>query len=161
MRCPVAGLCQGRRRERNIMVEIQKFDQGASHFLWLSGCGATSPPFEEVKPTPVFEAAFDGEQGVGFGFRLAASCLTKKYGIPPFDQAIRAFCGKKFRTENWTGNSDSVQYKSSARYRIAIKDVLPHQLACAHFRPLVENDTARGSSYRNCDPHHHLRVAKT
>ena len=57
--------------------------KGASHFLWLCGCSATSPPFEEVRPTPAFEAALDGEQGVGFGFRLAASCLTRKYGIHP------------------------------------------------------------------------------
>ena len=46
---------------------------GASHFLWLCGCGVTSPSFEEVRPADVFEAASDGEQGVGARFRLAAS----------------------------------------------------------------------------------------
>ena len=48
---------------------------GASHFLWLRGCGATSFPLEEVGPTQVFEAASYGEQGVGAGFRPAASRL--------------------------------------------------------------------------------------
>ena len=46
---------------------------GASHFLWLCGCGATSPSFEEVGPADVFEAASYGEQGVGARFRPAAS----------------------------------------------------------------------------------------
>ena len=49
--------------------------RGASQFLWLRGCGATSPPFEEVGPPHVFEAASDGEQGVGARFRPAASRL--------------------------------------------------------------------------------------
>ena len=31
----------------------------------LGGCGATSPPIEEVGPTVVLQAEFDGEQGVG------------------------------------------------------------------------------------------------
>ena len=46
---------------------------GASHFLWLCGCGATSSSFEEVGPTDVFEAASYGEQGVGARFQPAAS----------------------------------------------------------------------------------------
>ena len=50
---------------------------GASHFLWLCGCGATSSPFKEVWPTHVCEAASDGEQGVGAHFRPAASRLIE------------------------------------------------------------------------------------
>ena len=46
---------------------------GASHFFWSGGCGATSPPFEEVGPTVVLQAAFDGEQGIGSGLRPVAS----------------------------------------------------------------------------------------
>ena len=38
---------------------------GVVHFFGSSGCNAASPPIEEVGPAPVFEAAFDGEQGVG------------------------------------------------------------------------------------------------
>ncbi len=48
---------------------------GAVHFLWLGGCGAASPPIEEVGPTHVFEAASDGGHGVGARFRPAASRL--------------------------------------------------------------------------------------
>ena len=48
---------------------------GAFHFLWLRGCGVTSPPLEEVGPSHVFEAASYGEQGVGARFRPAASRL--------------------------------------------------------------------------------------
>ena len=48
---------------------------GASHFLWLRGCGATSFPLEEVGPAHVFEAASYGEQGVGADFRPMASRL--------------------------------------------------------------------------------------
>ena len=40
--------------------------------FWLCGCGAASPPIEEVGPAPVFEAAFDGEHGVGSRFRPVA-----------------------------------------------------------------------------------------
>ena len=34
-----------------------------------SGCNLASSPVEEVGPAPVFEAAFDGEQGVGSSLR--------------------------------------------------------------------------------------------
>ena len=46
---------------------------GAVHIFWSIGCNAASLPFEEVGPARVFEAAFDGEQGVGARFRPAAS----------------------------------------------------------------------------------------
>ena len=46
-------------------VVIYSDEPGASQFLWLRGCGATSPPLEEVGPPHVFEAASYGEQGVG------------------------------------------------------------------------------------------------
>ena len=38
---------------------------GVVHIFGSSGCNAASPPIEEVGPAPVFEAAFDGERGVG------------------------------------------------------------------------------------------------
>ena len=41
--------------------------------FWSCGCGAASPPFEEVGPTIVLQAASDGEQGVGSGLRPVAS----------------------------------------------------------------------------------------
>ena len=50
-------------------------ERGASHFLWLRGCGATNFPFEEVGPSHVFEATSDGEQCVGADFRPAAPRL--------------------------------------------------------------------------------------
>ena len=37
--------------------------------FWSGGCGAASPPIEEVGQTVVLEAAFDGEQGVGARLR--------------------------------------------------------------------------------------------
>ena len=45
---------------------------GVFHLRWSDGCGAASPPVEEVGPSVVFDAAFDGEQGVGARFRPAA-----------------------------------------------------------------------------------------
>ena len=45
---------------------------GVVHIFGSSGCGAASPLIEEVGPAPVFEAAFDGEQGVGSGLRPVA-----------------------------------------------------------------------------------------
>ena len=42
------------------------------YIFGLSGCNAASSPFEEVRPAPVFEAAFDGERGVGSGLRPVA-----------------------------------------------------------------------------------------
>ena len=42
------------------------------HFPWSCGCDANSPPFEEVGPARVFEAASDGEQSVGSRFRPVA-----------------------------------------------------------------------------------------
>ena len=44
---------------------------GVVHIFGSSGCNAASPPIEEVGPAPVFEAAFDGEQGVGARLRPA------------------------------------------------------------------------------------------
>ena len=53
---------------------------GVVHIFWSSGCSSASPPIEKVGPAPVFETAFDGEQGVGtrlrpavFGWRNSAS----------------------------------------------------------------------------------------
>ena len=37
-------------------------------FFWPSGCGAASPPIEEVGAAVVLEAAVDGEEGVGSRF---------------------------------------------------------------------------------------------
>ena len=46
-------------------------EAGVAHIFGSSGCNAASPPIEEVGPAPVFEAAFDGEQGVGARLRPA------------------------------------------------------------------------------------------
>ena len=45
----------------------------AGHFLWLGGGGAASPPFEEVGPAQIFEAASAGEHSVGSRLRPTAS----------------------------------------------------------------------------------------
>ena len=45
---------------------------GALHFLWLCGWCAGRPPFEQVGPAHVFEAASDGEHGVGSRFQPVA-----------------------------------------------------------------------------------------
>ena len=49
--------------------QVRSLYLGAS---MLGGCGATNPPIEEVGPTVVLQAAFDGEQGVGARLRSAA-----------------------------------------------------------------------------------------
>ena len=61
---------------------------GASHFLWLGGCSAASPPIEEVGPAAVFEAASDGGYGVGSRFRPTASRLFESV---PDDALAGAF----------------------------------------------------------------------
>ena len=43
------------------------------HIFGSSGCNAAGSQFEEVGPEPVFEAAFDGEQGIGARLRPAPS----------------------------------------------------------------------------------------
>ena len=45
---------------------------GTSHDSRLSGSGAASPPIEEFRPAVVFEAAFEGVQGVGSCLRPSA-----------------------------------------------------------------------------------------
>ena len=52
--------------------------RGSFHDSRSGGCGAASPLIGEVGPTVGFEAAFDCEQGVGSGFRSAASRLTER-----------------------------------------------------------------------------------
>ena len=42
---------------------------GCVHTFGSGGCNAVNTPFEEVGPAPVFEAAFDGEEGVGARLR--------------------------------------------------------------------------------------------
>ena len=49
------------------------WQEGVVHIFGSSGCNAAGSPFEEVGPAPVFEAAFDGEQGIGARLRLAPS----------------------------------------------------------------------------------------
>ena len=56
------------RQNRGDPLALRQAAQGAAgvvHIFGSSGCNAASPPIEEVGPAPVFEAAFDGEQGVG------------------------------------------------------------------------------------------------
>ena len=60
---------------RHVSFRLFSLFAGASHFLWLCGCGETSPSFEEVEPADVFKTASYGEQGVGARFRPAASRL--------------------------------------------------------------------------------------
>ena len=62
-----------RRTRKRAGRSITKRRRGVVHIFGSSGCNAASPPIEEVGPTPVFEAAFDGEQGLGARLRPAAS----------------------------------------------------------------------------------------
>ena len=59
------------------MTSRQRSGRGAFHFRWSDGCGAASPPVEEVGPSVVFDAACGGEQGVGSRFRPAAPRLLE------------------------------------------------------------------------------------
>ena len=45
--------------------------------FWSGGCGETGPPIDEVGPTIVFEAAFDGDRALAPAFdqRNSVSCL--------------------------------------------------------------------------------------
>ena len=54
--------------------------KGASHIFWLGGYGAEIPPIDDFGSSAAFEAAFDGEQGVGIGLQPTTSRLTKKMG---------------------------------------------------------------------------------
>ena len=56
---------------------------GASHFSWFGGYGAEIRPIDDFGSAVVFDAAFNGEQGVGIGFQPVASRLTKKNGMHP------------------------------------------------------------------------------
>ena len=58
------------------------------HFPWSCGCDANSPPFEEVGPARVFEAASDGEQSVGARFRPVA---PRAFEPVPDDEFAGAF----------------------------------------------------------------------
>ena len=53
---------------------------GAFQFFWPCGCGAANPPIDDFGPAVVFDAAFDGEQGVRFGLRPPPSRPTKNKG---------------------------------------------------------------------------------
>ena len=52
-------------------MQTSRSQMGVVHIFGSSGCNAASPPIEEVGPAPVFEAVFDGEQGVGARLRPA------------------------------------------------------------------------------------------
>ena len=58
-------------------------DVGRIRYFWLSRCGAEIPPTDDFGSAVVFEAASDGEQGVGIGLQPAASHPTKKWDAPP------------------------------------------------------------------------------
>ena len=49
--------------------------------FWQGGCGAEIPLIDDFGSTVVFEAAFNGEQGVAL--QPAASRPTKKMGCTP------------------------------------------------------------------------------
>ncbi len=57
-------------------------DVGRIRYFWLGGCGAEIPPIHDFGSAVVFEAATDGEQGVGIGLQPAASRPTKKWDAP-------------------------------------------------------------------------------
>ena len=57
---------------------------GASQVFWSGSRGAAIPPIDDFGPAVVFEAAFDGEQGVGARFRPAAPRLFE----PVSDDAL-------------------------------------------------------------------------
>ena len=69
------------------MDESSCFNWGASHIFWLGGYRAENPSIVDFGPAVVFEAAFNGEQGVGIDFRPAAPCSiqSKEYGMRPFN----------------------------------------------------------------------------
>ena len=58
-------------------------DVGRIRYFWLSRCGAEIPPTDDFGSAVVFEAASDGEQGVGIGLQSAASRPTKKWDASP------------------------------------------------------------------------------
>ena len=55
--------------------------RGEFHDSRPGGCGAASPLIKEAGPTLVFAPAFGGGQGVGAGFRPAASRPTERNGM--------------------------------------------------------------------------------
>ena len=55
--------------------------RGEFHDSRPGGCGAANPLIEEAGPTLVFAPAFGGGQGVGAGFRPAASRPTERNGM--------------------------------------------------------------------------------
>ena len=61
-----------------VQSKVSVFVLGVSHVFWSCDCDAASLPFEEVGPTVVFEAAFHGEQSVGFRLGLAALARLKR-----------------------------------------------------------------------------------
>ena len=66
---------------------------GAPHNFRSGSYDAAIPPIDDFGLAVVCEAAFDGEQGAGFGFRPAASRPSKKYGTHPI-ACVRAFFTK-------------------------------------------------------------------
>ena len=56
---------------------------GASRLFLSGGCGAAILSIDDFWPTVVFDAKFDGKQGVRFGSRPAASRLAKKIRVKP------------------------------------------------------------------------------
>ena len=69
--------------ERNLRSEL-----GCIPIFWSGSCGAAIPPIDDFGPAVVFEAAFDGEQGVGARFRLAASRLFEPVPDDAFADAF-------------------------------------------------------------------------
>ena len=59
-------------------------------YFLLGSCDAAIPPIDDFGPTVNFEAAFDGEQGIGFGFRPAAFRPTMNHERHPVGEATMA-----------------------------------------------------------------------
>ena len=54
--------------------------KGVSQFDWSGGYDAAIPQIDDFGLAVVFDMAFDGERGIGFGFRLAVSRRTINMG---------------------------------------------------------------------------------
>ena len=114
---------------RSDSAMVQPPSMSASHVLWSCGCGATSPPFEEVGPTVVLQGAFDGKQAVGLSLRPAAPARLKR---------CRRFACRRFPRRR---NRSAV--RASGRGRSAFDLCWFRRCGCRS-RPLQAGDAASG-----------------
>ena len=107
-------------------------EPGASCFL-LSYCGAAILPIDNFGPAVVFQAAFCGQRGVGFGVRPAASSLIKNMectlsnahgkatkrpiSIPQFNSMPRIIAACQFMIKSDRSGVSSCRKSPSGRER--------------------------------------------